>query len=188
MGLSEKMATTVRCWSRRSAMRALLLSVGMPGGESVEMIRHRPRARDALHPDEAGDRGRHARVHLGRNHQTPGVCLSTRGPGAANMVNGVAHAWMDRCPLIVITDQYPPHTYETGLRQRTNHLALYTPITKWNSTIGAKTVRQRDPGAPCASPPPILPAPCSSTFPRSRRPKRPPLLQPSRRCCPISFP
>jgi acetolactate synthase-1/2/3 large subunit len=73
----------------------------------------------------------------------PGVCLSTRGPGAANMVNGVAHAWMDRCPLIVITDQYPPHTYETGLRQRMNHLALYTSITKWNSTIGAKTVRQQ---------------------------------------------
>jgi acetolactate synthase-1/2/3 large subunit len=74
---------------------------------------------------------------------SPGVCLSTRGPGAANMVNGVAHAWMDRCPLIVITDQYPPHTYETGLRQRLNHLQLYTPITKWNGTIGAKTVRQQ---------------------------------------------
>ena len=36
----------------------------------------------------------------------PGVCMSTRGPGAANMVNGVTHAWMDRSPLIAITDQY----------------------------------------------------------------------------------
>ena len=42
---------------------------------------------------------------------SPGVCVSTRGPGAANMVNGVAHAWMDRAPLIAINDQYRvPHS------------------------------------------------------------------------------
>ncbi|HVZ60600.1 MAG TPA: thiamine pyrophosphate-binding protein, partial [Terriglobales bacterium] len=73
----------------------------------------------------------------------PGVCLSTRGPGAANMVNGVAHAYLDRCPLIVITDQYSPATYETGLRQRLNHQQIYAPVTKWTTTIAAKTVRQQ---------------------------------------------
>ena len=74
---------------------------------------------------------------------SPGVSVSTRGPGAANMVNGVAHAWMDRAPLIVINDQYPGATYETGMRQVLNQHALFAPITKWQSTIHAKSVRQQ---------------------------------------------
>ena len=71
----------------------------------------------------------------------PGVCMSTRAPGAANMVNGVTHAWMDRSPLIAITDQYGPATYATGLRQRLDQLSLYDSVTKWNGTIQASTVR-----------------------------------------------
>ena len=117
--------------------------VGHPGGESVEMIdaaRQRGMRFILMKQETAGAM---LAATWGEITGSPGVCLSTRGPGAANMVNGVAHAWMDRCPLIVITDQYPPHTYETGLRQRLNHLQLYSPITKWNSTIGAKTVRQQ---------------------------------------------
>ena len=74
---------------------------------------------------------------------SPGVSVSTRGPGAANMVNGVAHAWMDRAPLIVINDQYPGATYETGMRQVLNQHALFAPITKWQSTIHARSVRQQ---------------------------------------------
>lgn len=74
---------------------------------------------------------------------SPGVCVSTRAPGAANMVLGVAHAWMDRCPLIAITDQLANARYATGLRQRLNQLSLYAPITKWNSSINAQTVRHQ---------------------------------------------
>jgi acetolactate synthase-1/2/3 large subunit len=117
--------------------------VGHPGGESVEMIQAaRERGmRFILMKQETA--GAMLAATWGEITGAPGVCLSTRGPGAANMINGVAHAWMDRCPLIVITDQYPPNTYETGLRQRLNQLQLYTPVTKWNTTIGAKTVRQQ---------------------------------------------
>ena len=74
---------------------------------------------------------------------SPGICMSTRGPGATNMVNGVAHAFLDRAPLIAITDAYSRPTYEIGLRQRINQLALYEPIVKWSTTIDAKTVRQQ---------------------------------------------
>ena len=74
---------------------------------------------------------------------SPGICLSTRGPGATNMVNGVAHAFLDRSPLIAITDAYSRPTYETGLRQRINQLAIYEPIVKWSTTIDAKAVRQQ---------------------------------------------
>src|SRR4029077_13928456 len=74
---------------------------------------------------------------------SPGVCLSTRGPGAANMVNGVAHALLDRAPLIAITDAYSRPTYEIGLRQRINQLAVYAPLVKWSTTIDARTVSQQ---------------------------------------------
>jgi len=117
--------------------------VGHPGGESVEMMeaaRQRGMRFILMKQETAGAM---LAATWGEITGSPGICLSTRGPGAANMVNGVAHASLDRCPLIVITDQYPPHTYETGLRQRINQLQLYSPITKWNTTIGAKTVRQQ---------------------------------------------
>ena len=117
--------------------------VGHPGGESVEMM-EAARQRDIrfiLMKQETA--GAMLAATWGEITGSPGVCLSTRGPGAANMVNGVAHAWMDRCPLIAITDQYPAPVYETGLRQRLDQLQLYAPITKWNTTIRAKTVRQQ---------------------------------------------
>ena len=74
---------------------------------------------------------------------SPGIRLSTRGPGATNMVNGVAHAFLDRSPLIAITDAYSRPVYETGLRQRLNQLAIFQPIVKWSTTIDAVSVRQQ---------------------------------------------
>lgn len=117
--------------------------VGHPGGESVEMMdaaRQRGMRFILMKQETAGAM---LASTWGDLTGSPGVCLSTRGPGAANMVNGVAHAWMDRSPLIVVTDQYPAHAYETGLRQRLNQQQLYAPVTKWNTTIGARTVRQQ---------------------------------------------
>lgn len=117
--------------------------VGHPGGESVEMMQaaHERGMRFILMKQETA--GAMLASTWGEITGSPGVCLSTRGPGAANMVNGVAHAFMDRCPLIAITDQYSIGTYETGLRQRLNQQALYAPVTKWQTSIQAKTVRQQ---------------------------------------------
>lgn len=117
--------------------------VGHPGGESVEMLQA-ARERDMrfiLMKQEVA--GAMLASTWGEITGSPGVCLSTRGPGATNMVNGVAHAFLDRCPLIAINDQYSAPTYETGLRQRINHQAIYAPITKWQTTIQAQTVRHQ---------------------------------------------
>lgn len=115
--------------------------VGHPGGESVELMEaaRRRGMRFILVKQESA--GAMLAATWGDITGAPGVCLSTRAPGAANMVNGVTHAWMDRSPLIAITDQYPPTIYATGLRQRLDQLALYDSVTKWNATIGARTVR-----------------------------------------------
>ena len=115
--------------------------VGHPGGETVELM-DAARARDMryiLMKQEVA--GAMLAATWGEITGSPGICTSTRGPGAANMVNGVAHAWLDRAPLIALTDQYPRHTYETGLRQVINHQQIYAPITKWNTTLHAKSVR-----------------------------------------------
>ena len=115
--------------------------VGHPGGETVELM-DAARARDMryiLMKQEVA--GAMLAATWGEITGSPGVCTSTRGPGAANMVNGVAHAWLDRAPLIALTDQYPRHTYETGLRQVLNLQQMYAPITKWQTTLHARSVR-----------------------------------------------
>jgi acetolactate synthase-1/2/3 large subunit len=117
--------------------------VGHPGGESVELIdaaRERNMPFLLMKQEVAGAM---LASTWGEITGAPGVCLSTRGPGAMNMVNGVAYASLDRAPLIVITDQYSAPTYETGLRQRINHLAVYAPLVKWGTTINARTVRSQ---------------------------------------------
>ncbi len=117
--------------------------VGHPGGELVELMEaaRQRQMRFLLMKQEVA--GAMLASTWGDITGSPGICMSTRGPGAANMVNGVAHAFLDRSPLIAITDAYSRPTYEIGLRQRINQLALYEPIVKWSTTVDAKTVRQQ---------------------------------------------
>lgn len=61
---------------------------------------------------------------------TPGVCLSTLGPGATNMSTGVGCAWLDCAPLIAITCNVPTPWLERRIQMRIDHHALFTPITK----------------------------------------------------------
>ncbi len=117
--------------------------VGHPGGESVELMEaaRQRQMRFLLMKQEVA--GAMLASTWGDITGSPGVCMSTRGPGAANMVNGVAHAYLDRSPLIAITDAYARPTYEIGLRQRLDQRAIYEPIVKWGTTIEAKVVRQQ---------------------------------------------
>src|SRR5919108_315806 len=136
------MATTVEVMVEAFQEVGTPFIVGHPGGESVELIeaaRQRGVRFIFMKQESAGAM---LAATWGELTGSPGVCFSTRAPGAANMVNGVTHAWMDRSPLIAITDQYPAHVYATSLRQRLDQLALYRPITKWNATLSARTVRQ----------------------------------------------
>lgn len=118
-------------------------AVGHPGGETVEFMDalRKRNMRYILMKQEVA--GAMLAATWGEITGVPGVATSTRGPGAANMVNGVAHAWLDRAPMIALTDQYPNQTYQTGLRQVINHQAIYTPITKWSTTLLAGTAHQQ---------------------------------------------
>jgi acetolactate synthase I/II/III large subunit len=72
---------------------------------------------------------------MGKLTGKPGVCLSTLGPGATNMVTGVACATLDRMPLIAITAQTDLAMQHNGSHQYVNLINLYSPITKWNAAI-----------------------------------------------------
>src|SRR5262245_43698612 len=60
-----------------------------------------------------------------------GSCLTTLGPGAASVVNGVACAFLERAPLVVFTDSLPAQ-FE---HQRLDHAALFASIAKWSGRL-----------------------------------------------------
>lgn len=66
---------------------------------------------------------------------TPGVCVGTVGPGAANLVPGVAHAWLDRGPVLAFTGALPTGAAGTYTHQALDQGAMFAPVTKWTATL-----------------------------------------------------
>jgi acetolactate synthase-1/2/3 large subunit len=62
--------------------------------------------------------------------------IATRGPGAASAVNGVAHAWLDRRPVIALTDTVSSVEAARISHQRLDQRALFAPITNWSAVLG----------------------------------------------------
>jgi len=71
----------------------------------------------------------------GRLTTHAGVCLATLGPGATNLVTGVADAFLDRAPLVAITAQTNLSRVHRESHQFVDILQLFDPITKWNARI-----------------------------------------------------
>jgi acetolactate synthase-1/2/3 large subunit len=65
----------------------------------------------------------------------PGAALTGLGSGAARAVNGVAHAWLDRSPMILITDRHPDAALASTPHQRIDHTALFAPVSKASLTV-----------------------------------------------------
>ena len=61
---------------------------------------------------------------------TPGVCVSTVGPGATNLSTGVGCAWLDRAPVLAITCNVATAWLERRVQMRIDHHALFQPLTK----------------------------------------------------------
>mgnify|MGYP003878111107 CR=1 FL=1 len=64
-----------------------------------------------------------------------GVCMSTSGPGATNLVTGIANAYMDSSPIVAITGQVPRPLIGKDAFQETDIIGITTPITKCNFQI-----------------------------------------------------
>jgi len=75
-----------------------------------------------------------ADVH-GRLTGRAGVCLSTLGPGATNLMTGVADANMDRAPLVALTAQAGHDRMHKESHQHLDIVTLFRPVTKWNTSL-----------------------------------------------------
>ena len=72
---------------------------------------------------------------VGRLTGEAGVCLSTLGPGATNLVTGVASANLDRSPLVAITGQAETQRLHKESHQVMDVVGLFKPITKWTHSV-----------------------------------------------------
>jgi len=77
----------------------------------------------------------HAAQGYARVAQRPGVCFATSGPGATNLITGIADAQIDSTPIVCITGQVPSHLLGTDAFQETDVVGISMPITKWNYQI-----------------------------------------------------
>jgi len=65
----------------------------------------------------------------------PGVCLATLGPGATNLITGVANANMDHAPVVALLGQASTHRLHKESHQNVDAISMYRPVTKWAATI-----------------------------------------------------
>ncbi|MEM3479081.1 MAG: biosynthetic-type acetolactate synthase large subunit [Candidatus Bathyarchaeia archaeon] len=77
----------------------------------------------------------HAADGYARASGRVGVCMSTSGPGATNLVTGIANAYMDSSPIVAITGQVPRPFIGKDAFQETDIIGITTPITKCNFQV-----------------------------------------------------
>lgn len=77
----------------------------------------------------------HAAQGFSRVSGKVGVCLATSGPGATNLITGLADAQIDSTALVCITGQVPSHLLGTDAFQESDVIGISMPVTKWNHQI-----------------------------------------------------
>ena len=65
----------------------------------------------------------------------PGICFATSGPGATNLVTGIANAFLDSVPVVFITAQVTSALIGTDAFQETDIIGVSMPVTKWNCQV-----------------------------------------------------
>lgn len=65
----------------------------------------------------------------------PGICLSTLGPGATNLITGLANAYLDRSAVVAFTGQIATKDLAKEYHQRLSVSQIFTPVTKWSFSI-----------------------------------------------------
>src|SRR5476651_697462 len=102
-----------------------------PGGASMpihQALTRSSKIRTILPRHEQG--GSFAAEGYARASGRAGVCMATSGPGATNLVTGIADAYMDSIPLIVVTGQVPQAMIGKGGFQETDFFGMTLPIVK----------------------------------------------------------
>lgn len=113
------------------------LIYGYPGGAIMpfydELYKFQDKLQHVLTRHEQG--ATHAAQGFSRVSGKVGVCVATSGPGATNLVTGIADAMIDSTPMVCITGQVPSHLLGSDAFQETDIIGISTPVTKWNYQI-----------------------------------------------------
>ncbi|MDP4680344.1 MAG: biosynthetic-type acetolactate synthase large subunit [Cyclobacteriaceae bacterium] len=110
---------------------------GYPGGAIMpiydELYKYKDKLNHILVRHEQG--ATHAAQGFARVTGKTGVCFATSGPGATNLITGIADAQIDSTPLVCITGQVPSHLLGTDAFQETDVIGISMPVTKWNYQV-----------------------------------------------------
>jgi len=108
---------------------------GIPGEETLDLNDSLERSSIAFVPVRHEQGGAYMADMYGRLTQRAGVCLGTLGPGATNLVTGIADAFLDRSPLVALTGQADLERMHKESHQHIDVVRLLRPITKWNAQV-----------------------------------------------------
>ena len=110
---------------------------GYPGGAIMpvydELYKYQDKIHHVLTRHEQG--ATHSAQGFSRISGRVGVAIATSGPGATNLVTGLADAQIDSTPMVCITGQVSSHLLGSDAFQETDIIGISTPITKWNYQI-----------------------------------------------------
>ena len=129
------MPTLAELLANKLANAGVDVVFGLPGGENVDLL-------DALR--RCGIqfvlvRNESSAIFMADTHArltgTIGVALTTLGPGATNAYAGLAHAWLDRSPVLLITAQTDPKLIGLHTHQVLDLQAIFRPVTKFTSQV-----------------------------------------------------
>ncbi|MGB1930736.1 MAG: biosynthetic-type acetolactate synthase large subunit [Mariniblastus sp.] len=139
---SETSSPSNRITGSEAVVRCLLeegvdLVFGYPGGAIMpvydELYKYSDQIHHVLVRHEQG--ATHAAQGYARSSGRVGACIATSGPGATNLITGIADAMIDSTPMVCITGQVPKHLLGSDAFQETDVMGITIPVTKWSFQI-----------------------------------------------------
>lgn len=139
---NEKKATKMRITGAEAVIHCLLAEgvdvlYGYPGGAIMpvydELYKFQKELHHVLTRHEQG--AVHAAQGYARSSGRVGVAMATSGPGATNLVTGIADAQIDSTPIVCITGQVASHLLGSDAFQETDIVGISTPVTKWSYQV-----------------------------------------------------
>ncbi len=109
---------------------------GVPGEENADFMMSLEKSKSIRFVLTRHEQGAAFMAEIyGRLTGTPAGCLGTLGPGASNLITGVADGNMDRAPMLVLTGQGATHRLHKESHQVMDVVGMFEPVTKWAETI-----------------------------------------------------
>lgn len=140
--IAEAPKETITLTGSQAVLEALIAEgvdtiFGYPGGAIMPiydaLYDYHDKLKHILVRHEQG--GIHAAQGLARSSGRVGVVFATSGPGATNLVTGLADAMIDSTPLVAVTGQVFAHLLGTDAFQETDVINITSPVTKWNYQV-----------------------------------------------------